>query len=105
MTTRIPEADWRRLSALKPVALERLCNRILEELTLVAQSEDTSHERYLNIFKLIQDRDKQIALVFDGLSRSNALFKLTEMRRENLLTDQEFAEFSDETQRIVSRML
>ncbi len=63
------------------------------------------HERYLSIFKLIQDRDKQIALAFDGLSRSNALFKLTEMRRENLLTDQEFAEFSDETQRIVSRML
>lgn len=105
MTTRIPEADWRRLSTLKPVALERLCNRILEELMLVAQSEDTSHERYLSIFKLIQDRDKQIALTFDGLSRSNALFKLTEMRRENLLTDQEFAEFSDETQRIVSRML
>lgn len=105
MTTRIPEADWRRLSTLKPVALERLCNRILEELTLVAQSEDTSHERYLNIFKLIQDRDKQIALAFDRLSRSNALYKLTEMRRENLLTDQEFAEFSDETRRIVSRML
>ena len=105
MTTRIPEAEWRRLSTLKPVALERQCNRILEELMLVAQSEDTSHERYLSIFKLIQDRDKQIALAFDGLSRSNALFKLTEMRRENLLTDQEFAEFSDETQRIVSRML
>lgn len=82
-----------------------MCNRILEELTLVAQSEDTSHERYLNIFKLIQDRDKQIALAFDGLSRSNALFKLTEMRRESLLTDQEFAEFSDDTRRIVSRML
>ncbi|WP_374337447.1 hypothetical protein [Methyloversatilis sp.] len=59
----------------------------------------------MNIFKLIQDRDKEIALAFDGLSRPNALFKLTEMRRENLLTDQEFAEFSDDTRRIVSRML
>jgi hypothetical protein len=33
--TRIAEADWRRLSTLKPATLERLCDCILSELTLI----------------------------------------------------------------------
>lgn len=105
-TTTPPEADWRRLSKLKPLTLERLCRRILAEVGQVASGRTgTSHERYLEIYGLIEKGDHQIARAFDDVRRSNAVSKLAEMRRAELITDEEFAEFSDETRDIVRGML
>jgi len=43
-----------------------------------------------------------IAAAFDGLSRSKALIKLAIMNRLGLITEEEFARFSKETQDLVS---
>ncbi|MDP9139497.1 MAG: peptide ABC transporter substrate-binding protein [Pseudomonadota bacterium] len=101
----IAEADWRRLSKLKPLALERICSRILQEVTRAASEQvGMSHERYLTIFGLIEQGDKQIGRAFDDLRRSNALSKLAEMRRMQLITEEEFEAFSDETRSAVAGM-
>lgn len=102
----IAEADWRRLSKLKPLALERLCSRILQEVTQAASEQaGISHERYLRIFRLIEQGDKQISRAFDDLRRSNALLKLAAMRRAQLITEEEFEAFGDETKSAVACML
>ena len=98
------ESDWKLLSRLKPLALDRLCQRILSQIAELASSPDSSHDRYLAIFRLIAERDREIALCFNGLSRSKVVERLIAIRALDLISDEEFAGFSEETQTMVNRL-
>ncbi|MES2790527.1 MAG: hypothetical protein V4719_13025 [Planctomycetota bacterium] len=67
MARDIPEADWKLLSKLKPLALDRLCRRILDEIGAVAADSKSSHERYLAIYTLVQKSDEEVADLFNEL--------------------------------------
>jgi hypothetical protein len=102
----IPESDWKRLSQLKPLALERFCQRVLTEIQRIdADVEKTGHERYLAIYDLIHRRDEELADAFNGLSRSCALFKLACMQRHRLLTEEEMSTFTPATRDKVRLLL
>ena len=74
MERHLPEKDWKLLRQLAPVALERLCDKILKEAMAIAQAPaKTSHERYLELYKLIQEQDRDLAFAFDDHRRSTAL--------------------------------
>jgi hypothetical protein len=99
----LPETDWKQLTRLKPLALERLCLRILEEAQalIAAAGEGDSHRVYLALFNHIQERDRLIADGFDDWSRSRAIEHLVVWRGRHLVTDEEFAAFSAETRAAV----
>ena len=98
MSSHIPESDWRRFREVHTKLLERYCSGILEEVAAASQSADGSaHDRYLKVYKLIQERDKQMANAFDDFRRSTAVMQLGIMRRMKLLTDEELDLFSEET--------
>src|SRR5207244_1993173 len=68
MSRAIPESDWRVLRQLVPVALERFCQRVLSEISrFAADTNRTSHERYLAVFKLMEMRDRELANAFNNL--------------------------------------
>jgi hypothetical protein len=93
----IKESDWKRLRELKPIALDRFCSRVLSEVAgASSDSAATSHQRYLTVYKLIHDQDKELARMFDDLKRSNATGKLLLMQQAGLLTEDEWAGFSQE---------
>ena len=101
----IAEVDWKLLRTLKPAALDRFCDGVLREIAEVgADQGKTSHERYLAVFDLIQERNDTLAAAFDGLRRSTALIQLAHMRRLTLITDEEFGRFSPETREAVHRI-
>ena len=102
-----PEVDWKTLSRLKPLALDRLCQRILttSEDIIVCINEGGYHSAYLELFKHIQTNDKRLINCFDDWRRSQAFFILSNWRRERLITDEEFADFSAETRIIVDGRL
>ena len=55
MSRAISEPDWKLFRQLQPLALERFCQRVLEEVgRLAADTGKTSHERYLAVLKLIE---------------------------------------------------
>lgn len=54
------------------------------------------HQRYLMVYKLMQDRDHELGQMFNDLRRSNGTGRLFLLRRSGLLTDEEWAGFSDE---------
>ena len=102
----ISEADWKVLRRLQPVALERLCQRILAESVEVASSgSGSAHERYLKLFDLVKQRNKELAQTFDDVRRSRAIFTLLGVCRMGLLTDGELGEFSVEARAAVRRAL
>jgi hypothetical protein len=102
----IKESDWKILRQLASEALERFCKRVLAEIEQInTDSTKNSHQKYLSIYEIIPERDKELALLFDDLRRSTALIQLMGMRVRKLLTEDEFSRFSQETQDIIAQML
>lgn len=95
----IPETDWKTFKEVKAVALERFCERVLSECKEVMEDRGASaHDRYLSLFRLIRERDNELAAAFDHHSRSKALKQLIGIRRLGVVTEEELKRFSSETQ-------
>lgn len=107
MQRNFPESDWKTLSRLKPLALDRLCRRILQKSgnILDRAQEGGHHQAYLSLYKHIHASDEKIANCFNDWRRSSALEILINWRLENLLTEEEFAAFNSETRTIVNGFL
>jgi hypothetical protein len=63
----------------------------------VEQTSRTPHERFLELYKLLQDRNYDVARAFDDMRRSRAKDRLLAMRSLGIVTDENMAAFSDET--------
>ena len=102
----INEADWKVLRRIHSLALERFCERVLGEVERIVRNAALSHlERYLEIFKLMQRRDQDMARIFDNPRRSQALTMLAQMRSEGVLTEEEFSSLSQQTRSAVEMLL
>ena len=98
-----PESDWKTLSHLKSLALERLCQRILQEAggILDRAQEGGRYHAYLDLYKHIHTSDETVADCFNDWKRSQALNILVNWRANDLLTEEEFSAFSSETRAMV----
>ena len=106
MPRTIAEPDWKVLRRVHPLALERYCERVLAEIVRVTHnSAQSTHQRYLDIFKIIEQRDREMASIFDDPMRSNALTMLARIRAAGLLTEDEFSSLSPETRSAIELLL
>ena len=106
MPRTVTEADWKLLRRTHPLALERYCERTLAEIELVTNnSAQSAHQRYLEIFKIIEQRDREIASIFNDPKRSNALTMLARLRAAGMLTEDEYSRLSSETRSDVELLL
>ena len=107
MSPSLPESDWKTLSRLKPLALERLCKRILQVSgNILDRAQEGEHyQAYLSLYKNIHASDEKVADCFNDWRRSQALNILASWMSERLLTDEEFNTFSPETRAIVALFL
>jgi hypothetical protein len=102
----IKEPDWKVLRRVHPLALERFCERVLAEIDSVSRNGATSHHtRYLQIFRILQQRDREMARLFDNPRRSYALTMLAQIRSQGLLTEDEFSSLSPETRSAIQMLL
>lgn len=102
----IKEPDWKVLRRVHPLALERFCERVLAEVDRVLRDDAKDHHaRYLQIFRIIQQRDREIARLFDNPRRSHALTMLAQIRSHGLLTEDEFSSLSPETRDAIQMLL
>ena|SRR2546425_5839837 len=102
MVREIKETDWKLLRRLHPVALERFCQQVIEEINQATSNcTEDFHERYLEVFRLIKKRDKELGCAFNDMRRSNAIILLANIMESDLLTAEEFSQFSQETRESV----
>ncbi|HET8554752.1 MAG TPA: hypothetical protein VFL78_08005 [Rhodanobacteraceae bacterium] len=95
----VAESDWKKFRQLYFVALERFSARILDECQTVCRDDArTAHERYGDLFGLIRDRNKLMAMIFDDPRRSEAHLSLMLMVRHGLVTENELSRFTLELQ-------
>ena len=65
------ESDWKIFKQIKEKAIELFCSQALEEFEeVITNKNEHVHNRYLLLYKLVQNRDKQMQLLFDEHSRS-----------------------------------
>jgi hypothetical protein len=101
----IKESDWRVFRKVREPALDRYCQRVITEVRQVIDNDRVSHhERYLKLWKLLRDRDKTLGMAFDDPRRSQALIQITNIDAENLLTEDELNQFSDELREQIERI-
>ena len=92
---RMSEADWKRFRQVRELALERFCQRVLDECQAIsADSSRSAYDRYLAIYELMQERDQAMANGFDAPRRSTAVIQLSILRSLDLVTPEEVAQFS-----------
>jgi len=98
MDHRPPERDWKVFREVRKLALERLCDRVLEEATAVIEdTSKTSHERFLGLFDVLGERNQEVARGFDDPKRSTMIFQLAFIQLLGLLEPEELARFSEST--------
>jgi hypothetical protein len=99
----IIESDWKKFKELRKIALDRFCQGVIADTRTITQHRALSaHARYGMIYGLINDRNHDMARMFDGLTRSSALWKLTLMVSHDLLTDAELSILSDDARKLLS---
>ena len=91
------ESDWKIFKQIKEIAIERFCEMALTEFRECMDDESTHiHNRYLLHYKLVQNRDRKMELLFDGQSRSKAKLQLLAIRGEGLADEELVQKLSDE---------
>ena len=97
-----PESDWKVFRELREVALDRFCRRVLDEIEpLRLNASRSHHERYLDVFRLLQERDQELANAFGDPRRSQMIFQLAALHAHGLLEPDEFARFTPRTRATV----
>ena len=91
------ESDWKIFKEIKKKAIEAYCKQSLEEFTEIIEDENEHfHNRFLLIYKLAKNRDKQMNLIFDYDSRSKASIQLLLIRGEGLADNQLLKKLSND---------
>jgi hypothetical protein len=93
-----PERDWKVFRELRAIALERFCERVLADIAAEDRSPSTVHERYLRVFKIIDEQNRDLGRMFDNPRRFFAWEQLCMIRAAGLITDDEMLRFSAKTQ-------
>lgn len=96
----IREADWKVFKQVRETALQRHCQQVLDDIDAISHDAALSaHERYLKVYELIHTRDRKMVAAFDGLSRTDAAFRLMLIRTLGLVSEEDLARFSPEIQK------
>ena len=73
-SSRFSERDWKHLRIVHVAALERFCSRVTRQCRDILDDANlTAHERYLRLFRLLRERDEELASAFDDMRRSRAI--------------------------------
>src|SRR3970040_2710653 len=87
MSRDLPESDWKTFRSLREIALARFCERVLGEIgTIASPGATSSHDRYLKIYRLIDNRDEELARAFNDPRRSRAILQLAAINSYGLLS-------------------
>lgn len=90
-----PERDWKYLRSIERSVLERYCVRVLKESLAIIDDADTApHDRYLRLFRLLDERDRTMARAFNDMRRSTAFRRLASWVELELVREDELSRFS-----------
>lgn len=101
----VPESDWKVFRELRALALERFCKRTLEQVqTILGEGSRTHHEQYLQVFRLLRQRDDELARAFNDPRRSRMIGQLVAIYGDGLLRPDEIGRFTERTRATIESL-
>lgn len=95
MENQVLESDWKHFRAFRPLFRERFFERELVKLgTIICETGKSYEDRHWELVELMQELDVDYNRAFQYFARSRIGFSLAEIKRQNLITAEEFAGFS-----------
>ena len=105
MVRGVSESEWKIFREVREPALEKFCERVLGELGRIScDASQSHHERFLEVYRLLQDRNYELAQAFDAPRRSQMLMQLVAMHTLGLLEAEELARFTPKTQETIAAL-
>jgi hypothetical protein len=105
MRHEVPESDWKTFSRLRLLALERFCKRVLDAVPrFQLDTARSHHQRYLELFRWLGERNDELGEAFDGPRRSQMVWQLAAIYSYGLLKPDEFARFTPDTRERVQAL-
>jgi len=102
----IPERDWKTFRKLQAELLSKACESVFLKVEKLSSARtNDEHQAYLKLYDLIQVENKLIAEMFDNPTRNNVFFKIIALKRNGIISDEQFALFSDKTKNNVTDLL
>ncbi len=102
----LSEEEWKLLEELKPKLLNLASAKVLQKVkTLLAHPEENSHDTYRRLWRLLQEEDDNIVLMFKDFQPETAIFRLLAIRQNGLLSDEEMNLFSEKTRQLIEKAL
>lgn len=100
----IAEKDWKYFRKLHELAVNRFSKETLSKINqiIISKEVDSKHEKYLEIYRYIKERDKILRDCFDGIRRSTAKLQILQIYNLGLIKPEEFNHFSDDVKKIVN---
>lgn len=96
---KFPERDWKLLRRIQDEALAKACEMVNSGVEkIIEKRSGREHEAYLELWKHIKEKDREIANTFDNMRRSTAIYSLINMVAYGYISKEELAKFSEETQ-------
>lgn len=63
---RIPERDWKLQRSMKDGLLNVACSQLLIRIQKLIEGDvSTAHEKYIELFNIMRDEDKELGFCFD----------------------------------------
>lgn len=98
----ISEADWKIYKRIRDQAQDRYSQRVLDDVERLCRDGSMPvQDRHAELSRMVRERDKEMARIFDTLRRSSAPLCLMMMRRNELVTEEEMQSFSPELRRAI----
>lgn len=103
----IAEKDWKHFRKIHNLAVNRFSKETLSNISKIIASKEieSKHEKYLQIYQYIRERDKMLGDYFNGARRSTAKIMILGLRRLGLINNEEFNQFSDDVKKFVNELL
>lgn len=104
----IPEADWKKLRAVRDRVIDRCYAKALADLKAdveTASLTEDPYEAYAAVWKRMKEREKGFGDLFNDWRRSTVLMTIMGWARLGLLTEDEFESLSDETKTTVRALV
>jgi hypothetical protein len=99
MEGQIQERDWKYLRMIHDELIDELCSRILSKsVTLAAEGKERPHQRYLKLYRYIQESDDLVAECFNDWRRSTISNRILSLRQHRLLADEHVKNLSEKAQ-------
>lgn len=83
--------------------LQRYCAKVNQEaIKKLSDTRRSEHERYLDVYRFIQEKDRELGDAFNDFRRSTATRQISIIRSLGVISENEVARFSELTQTLTS---